>query len=534
MFKEYISDENMINMAAEVARSMDQELYEKGKNYYNCGRVEWTKLFGLRIYSVVDDGKKNTVIIHIDDFSKSTCACVRKHFCEHIAAVFLHYYEPWLMSNEILANIDLSAGKKTSTPKLPPRLNNQILNIPVTKEGPAERWHEYFDREYERLKATREDYYRRYKYQLDEMYSSAMQFNDFIDAVSIHGNNWPSFNRNSYLLHSILFYMTRLEKCTGDIYSSYMVSYQIERIEDDFMETLDSVMSVKRREKCRPFFQKAVELVRENFLREKEQLFAWIHIYRLMCATFLDSKDWLESETACLEEIMRGLKENRQGYYFTALGLAGLKMAARRSDDALAVLQKLKEKNIEDMFFYLQNLAGAKEWEKLLAWLRWLDSEIKAANPVFLEGVCEYCILAAKNCRAGEEFINLIKSWLPGSFDSYADYLLAAGLFREWVELNISYQAYGRQRINNSALRHLESREPALLIPLYHQWSARLVEEKNRSSYREAVRLLKKLRSLYNKQKMGKEWNTFITRLASRYPRLRAFQEELRKGKLIS
>ncbi|NLI13122.1 SWIM zinc finger family protein [Pelotomaculum propionicicum] len=533
MFKEYISDENMINMAAEVARSMDPELYEKGKNYYNCGRVDWAKLFGPRIYSVVDDGKKNTVIIHINDFSKSTCTCVKKHFCEHIAAVFLHYYEPWLMSNEILSNINSTLGKKTSNENSPLQLKNQVLDIPVTEEGPVERWYEYFEREYGRLKETPKKYYQQYmEYQLDELYYSDRQFYNFIATVSVHSNNWPSLNRNLYRLHSILFFMTRLEKSTDNVSLSYMGSYQIERIEEDFMEALDSVMSVKRREKFRSFFQKAVELVRENFLREKEQLFAWIYIYRLICDTFLDSQG-VVSETACLEELMRGLKENQQGYYYAALGLACLKMSAHRSDDALAVLQKLKEKRFEDMFFYLQNLAGAKEWEKLLVWLRWLDNEIKAANPVFLEGVCDYCILAAKNSQAGDEFIKLVKSWLPRSFDSYAGYLLAAGLFREWVELNISYGIYW-QSINKGALRHLESREPAVLIPLYHQWAARLIEEKNRRSYREAVRLLKKLRGLYNKQKMGKEWNTFIARLASRYPRMRAFQEELRKGKLIS
>ena len=66
---------------------------------------------------------------------------------------------------------------------------------------------------------------------------------------------------------------------------SFVGSFQINKIEVDFMEALDSVMSVKRREKYRPFLKIAVELVRENFLREKEQLFAWIYIYRLMCVT---------------------------------------------------------------------------------------------------------------------------------------------------------------------------------------------------------------------------------------------------------
>lgn len=536
MFKEYISDENMINMAAEAARSMDPELYELGKDYYNRGRVEWTKLFGPRIYSVVDDGKKNTVIIHIDNFSKSTCACVKKHFCEHIAAVFLHYYEPWLMEKESLPNINLPpSGKKAFNPKPPPRLKKQALIIPVTEEGPAERWHEYFEREYGRLVVATEKDYRQYvANQLDEMCYPAMKFNDFITAVSVHSKNWPSFNRSLYRLHSILFFMTRLEKSVKKESLSFLGSFQISKIEVGLMDALNPVMSLKRREKYRPFIQKAVELVRENFLREKEQLFAWISIYRLMCVTLLDSREWLESETACLKEKMKGLKENGQGYYYTVLGLAGLLMSANRSGDALAILQKLKEKNIEDMFFYLHELAGAKKWGKLLPWIRWLDDEIRDANPALFEDVCEYCILAAKNSRFGEEFAKLVKSWLPDSFYFYADYLLAAGMFREWVELNIIYHAHGRQSINTSALRHLESSEPALLIPLYHQWAARLIEDKNRSSYREAVRLLKKLRSLYNSQKMGKEWERFISRLSLRYSRMRAFQEELRKGKLIS
>lgn len=533
MFKEHISDEYMINMAAEAARSMDPESYETGKIYYKSGRVEWTKLFGARIYSVVDDGKKNTVVIHIDDFSKSTCACVKKHFCEHIAAVFLHYYEPWLMSNEVLPKLHSAPGKKTSKKSPPPQSKSQALDVPVTVEGPVEHWYEYFEREYVRLVGTPERYHQHYTgYPFNEAY---YLLNKFVAAITAHSKTWPSLIRSLYRLHGMLFFMTRLDKDAHNVTLSYVGKYQIKEIDDDFLEVLDSVMSFKGREKYRPFFQKAVELVRENFLRKKMQLFAWIYIYRLMCGAFLDSRELLE-ETAGLEEIMKGLKEDRQGHYYSALGLAGLKMSARRSDEALAVLQKLNKLDIktEDMFFYLKILAVAKEWERLLPWLRWLEYEVKTAYRPFFEAVCEYCLLAAKNSDMGEEFIKLVRSWLPRSFDFYADYLLGTGLYREWVEFNISYLAYERQSGSNRTLRYLESRRPAVLIPFYHQWAARLIEEKKRDSYREAVSLLIKLRGLYKKQKMGQEWDVFISRLASRYPRLRAFQEEMRKGKLIS
>lgn len=536
MFKEYISDEDMINMAAVVAMSIDAESYEKGKGYYDRGRVEWAKLFGPRIFSVVNDGKRNTVIIHLDDFSQSTCACVKRQFCEHIAAVFLHYYEPWLALKRGLSSAAyLTATKKAFINSLSPQSEDKGLDFPV-REGPVERWYEYFEREYNKLEDAMNRRFQPYAGRIFDGYLCLnMRFKEFIDAVSAHSDKWPITNKNLYCFHSILFFMTRLEKSVENVDSFFLGDYQTEGIASNFNQALGLVMFAKRCGECRPFFHKAAELVRENFLLEKDQLFAWIHVYRVICANLLDGQG-LESETACLEGLMKGLNENenRQGYYFAALGLAGLKMLANRSDDALAILQGLEKKNIEDMSFYLRQLTTAKKWQELLVWLRWLDKEIKKATPSLLECACNCCILATKNSRAGEEFMDLVKSWLPRSYDFYAGYLLDTDLYREWVELNMYCRGYDWQSVNKGALRRLESQDPSALIPLYHQWAARLIEKKNRKSYREAIELLKKLRSLYNKQKMRKEWETFISRLASYYSRMRAFQEELQKGKLIS
>jgi hypothetical protein len=190
------------------------------------------------------------------------------------------------MKKEILHNINSSSsGKKASSLKPPPRLNNQALIVPVTEEGPAERWHEYFEREYDRLVvATEKDFRQCVEYQLDEMCYPAMKFKDFITAVSVHSNNWPSFNRYLYRLHGILFFMTRLEKSVEKESFSFMGGYLMDKIEGDFMYALDSVMSIKRREKYRPFLRKAVELVRENFLLEKKSFLPG-SIYTAICAS---------------------------------------------------------------------------------------------------------------------------------------------------------------------------------------------------------------------------------------------------------
>lgn len=82
-------------------------------------------------------------------------------------------------------------------------------------------------------------------------------------------------------------------------------------------------------------------------------------------------------------------------------------------------------------------------------------------------------------------------------------------------------------------LKAIEEHDSALLLPLYHQAAERAVLEKNRASYKTAVRLLKKLHGIYKQLGQDDRWEHYVYRLADKFSRLRAFQEELKKGKWI-
>lgn len=82
-------------------------------------------------------------------------------------------------------------------------------------------------------------------------------------------------------------------------------------------------------------------------------------------------------------------------------------------------------------------------------------------------------------------------------------------------------------------LKDIEKEAPEAALPLYHLAATEAIEERNRKSYRRAVRYLKKLRTLYKRLKRTDEWDAFIIHIANLHSRLRALQEELRKGKLI-
>ena len=57
------------------------------------------------------------------------------------------------------------------------------------------------------------------------------------------------------------------------------------------------------------------------------------------------------------------------------------------------------------------------------------------------------------------------------------------------------------------------------LLPLYHQGIESSVSEKNRKSYKTAVRLLVKLRAHYRKLTRERDWKRFIAQFAQQHGR---------------
>jgi uncharacterized Zn finger protein len=80
--------------------------------------------------------------------------------------------------------------------------------------------------------------------------------------------------------------------------------------------------------------------------------------------------------------------------------------------------------------------------------------------------------------------------------------------------------------------RAAEKDFPQEAIALYKAKIERLIEQKGRDSYREAVRFLKGVKTLYTQLNKLPEWNGYINSLRTQYAKLPALQEELTKAKL--
>ena len=115
--------------------------------------------------------------------------------------------------------------------------------------------------------------------------------------------------------------------------------------------------------------------------------------------------------------------------------------------------------------------------------------------------------------------------------DVYADFLVERERFTEWGALmhryNVSYD-----EAEAGGLKVALSKDPAAVMPLLHTYAMRFITEKNRYSYRRAVKLFKKMK--IGSKKSGKIdfWNLYIDKVREKNRRLRALMEEMEKGNL--
>ncbi|WP_020617411.1 hypothetical protein [Paenibacillus daejeonensis] len=185
------------------------------------------------------------------------------------------------------------------------------------------------------------------------------------------------------------------------------------------------------------------------------------------------------------------------------------------------------------VFRFLSVLEEAGEWHRLEAWLSECATERIGRRPGTLEKYGRYWDAVVERVPEAEDRMwHGIKSQLPYSRSLYEEKLLHYRRWRQWVDYQLSVGSDPLDfRVKD--LQPIDKEAPEALLPFYHQGAEKYVLLKNRNGYKRAVKLLKRLAKLYKKLKREERWAAYIETFARRHSRLRALQEELRKGKLI-
>jgi SWIM zinc finger len=266
-----------------------------------------------------------------------------------------------------------------------------------------------------------------------------------------------------------------------------------------------------------------------------------IYLYRLLWTHLFKKKAWREAE---VEKIRVRGKELQEWENAVPLMVAGihLNLLLANDEEASRQINLMTDEVVAPyMIHWIEFLSAQKAWKRVGPFIELFLGKIKR----YLDHVSGYqaCSTFTRTairaigpfCAEANRFDLYEKALMTTLPYSYADYefmLFERRMFEKWGELQ-AFVGLNFYDIPKDRVKVVEKEQPEVLLAMLHQSAQREIEAKNRSSYKMAVRHLKKLRTIYKKSKRLDDWQYFLDTLLERTKRLRAFHEECRRSKLI-
>ncbi|MNH95172.1 hypothetical protein D3C73_478070 [compost metagenome] len=528
MLKLQIPKSRMNYLIKQVQLHYDAVILEEGWEYYHKAKVHNLHLVGGTVKASVQGTKPFNVVIDLEDFSSSKCTCADDGYCKHMAAVFFSLYVPFGRPELLLQQLRQSILTRKKTGKssgLAQEKKPAIAYAPTAEMMPQE-WHRFFEGKFHGFSISHQN-------SIESFYETALA------TMPVYAEGWRTSLKQVYGLHIVLFIMRKIEQFYQDTKSSYLSYYHengckvaSEQCIDKFQEVikvmnLDTIFTAESKH-----WQATLAMLGELALHGKDSPIDWLFVYRYMWWRVTDHPSWKQHEMRRLDLLLNKKELTPRKKDLLLIARAHFDIMQSQMEPAFQRLNEITHRNTGDFFLYLHANASEGSWDQNLIWLRWLTPAIQKANHDDFRTFCQYWMDTAKHLDSDAEWVQIMESLLPRSYYYYTAYLLQTSRYKQWVDLQLANRI-SPLSLYALELKAIEEEDPALLLPLYHQAAERAVLEKNRASYKTAVRLLKKLHGTYKQLKQEDRWERYINRLADKFSRLRAFQEELKKGKWI-
>lgn len=328
-------------------------------------------------------------------------------------------------------------------------------------------------------------------------------------------------------------------------YHTHLAVAELQKsIESLFAEPLPltSAMSTEQRE----WLSGTLSYIRIEMLSESRDSFTFFNSYIRLWINWIlpvlthsiadDTEQLLQAEMELLERL-----EPRSGHsalkqaWWLAQSYIQFERGAEQDEISLALIHTASTKTDfypDRLPDYLERLTNQSNWTRLAYWLTELADVLRQQQSNLQDYALYWEQVISHLPEAEPQMWTALEKLLPVGGRIYEEKLLSYGKWQLWMDYQLSA---GNDPANYKVteLQPLENNAPEMLLPFYHQAVERHMAHKNRQGYKAAVKLLKRLAKLYKKIKQEPRWNDFIEQFAQRNSRLRALQEELRKGKLI-
>ena len=507
----------------------DAQVVQKGLILYRQGAVTQIKLEKDGILAVVQDVIRVNVRLDLNLPYLSECSCPAEGICRHQMAVFFQILSYNSSVSTWVDDWRKQLRKQTNTPVHEMDRARDLLKTTGHLKPDYQAWSEAFSESFDAIMRSKGD---PRHYVISDLFSLYIRR---LKSGAPFEQEW----KNLYILIGYLVSFNKLLQLSIELeHDEDTVNRHYRHLFQDLLEDMED-LAAKLAVQSLPFaFDSFIEPLKEDTrsLLEVDSFieFERIHLFRVLWTGLFKRKSWRE-------EIKQHLTAITNKNLSIKVGLVHIHFLLREDEEALSLLHPYDESITPYFFYWLELLSLQKEWKRMEAYVVEFVSRIKAyLNWQHDFYTCrEFMKLTSRTlapfCNDSNRldlYEKALSQMLPFSFHDYELYLFDQKEYEKWMELQ-TYVGFDLASISNDRIKLLQSVQPAMLLPLYHQAIQADIALKNRDHYRQAVRKLKKLRTLYKKMKHLDDWNTFLELLLTRTKRLRAFQEECKRGKLI-
>ncbi|MGG1575647.1 SWIM zinc finger family protein [Fictibacillus sp. NRS-1165] len=553
MLSKQIPKDVVLELGKDVLFHFSGEVIQDSYVLYQKGAVYNINVENKTVTGSVSEEGEYAVSLDLEHFSESSCSCTSSVPCIHKLAVFFQLYASFGPPYQLILDWKSKRGKQKTEQQetmVPPAIHPES-NDRKTETGTKKRviqnvlsvneWKKAFDQRFEDFE----------KNKMQNLTFKELERGEGYTFTHIHREFYPGLlNAASFLdddvgklyrFHAQLETFLRLaqyEKQYG--VPEYLASHfklNLSQLVDGMFKSAMDIDAEKLKSEHRDLIEESLREFQNIFTLPARYFDIIFRVFQVGWATIYHVDQWV----AAYEKQL--VKEKEKGSRAQFLDMALVHFAFLRDDltEAFERMEKTEQFSSRHALIWLELLFHWGKWESLLKWLLALKKEFYKKTRDYYQDASvreqfhqyiEYFWKYAQYTGEEKEYEQMLVDCLPVTFYEYNEFLHVQQDFRRWVELQI-LMGYSPSLINGTDLKEVEQLDMEVLLPLYHQSIDRLIREKNRKSYKLAIRFLKKLQSIYKKLDRTVQFDDYIEKLATQYARLRAFQEELRKGKFI-
>lgn len=535
MHESQVSYECLRFIAEQIPSYFQYHILERGFDYYKKQRIQVNEVLdGTRIVATVDGSDSYRVILDLDFFINSDCSCPYEHFCKHMAATFFFLYTQFESADTLFQQIKetlLPASERKVVITAPRQSSKPAAwsseQTSLGEDSSAEEWTACFEKQFHRLR-------------LHEHFAMIDKCALYLRALHQTSFTWNSQLRYLFECNGLLYYLVRLETFLQEKLRPAHLSYgqymSFHSAVETCMNRLKQAISRIQPEEAKLRYPSYVRSIADAFFHfsypANERYMDWHILYQKLWWKLLNLPEWVQEERARLNRLLDQSEPEEPLREWLLFRLAHLDVMQGHDRDAMHRFDTISFA-LRHGIVYFESFTLQEEWDRLLAWLRWSLPHLAHADHDAFSATSGYWQKAVAHLPSDEEWLEAQKCLLPHSYESYGKYLLDTNRYKSWVDLHLALAA-SPLLLPAHDLKRIEDEDLSLLLPLFHQAIERHIGERSRDAYRLAVRLLKKLQALYKKMQLTDRWELYYQHIASQTSRLRAFQEELKKGKLTT